>query len=124
VIRSFVDSLTNWYIRRSRQRFWEGDRDAIDTLHTVMDVLVRVVAPLLPMVADEIHHGLHTGADDRESVHLRSWPRVEDLPGDENLVRTMDEVRDVCSVTLSVRKANGRRVRQPLSSLTVAAPDA
>ncbi|WP_116997699.1 isoleucine--tRNA ligase [Desertimonas flava] len=122
-VRSFVDSLTNWYIRRSRQRFWDGDRDAIDTLHTVMDVLSRVVAPLLPFVADEIYGGLH-GGDTTDSVHLQGWPKVEDLPGDENLVRTMDEVRDVCSVTLSVRKANARRVRQPLSSLTVAAPDA
>ena len=60
-IRAFVDVLTNWYIRRSRQRFWDGDHDAIDTLHTVLDVVVRVAAPLLPFVADEIHGGLHRG---------------------------------------------------------------
>ena len=64
-VRAFVETLTNWYIRRSRQRFWDGDIDAIDTLHTVMDVLVRVAAPLLPYVADEIHRGLHGGPDAR-----------------------------------------------------------
>ena len=58
-MRAFVDTLTNWYIRRSRQRFWDGDADAIDTLHTVLDVLTRVAAPLLPFVTEEIHDGLH-----------------------------------------------------------------
>ena len=120
-VRSFLDVLTNWYIRRSRDRFWSGDQDAIDTLHTVLDVLVRAVAPLLPLVADEVHRGLNPGAD---SVHLCDWPDVSGLPGDDELVAAMDLVRDVCSSALSVRKAHSRRVRLPLSSLTVAAPDA
>jgi len=124
-VRSFVETLTNWYIRRSRQRFWDGDVDAIDTLHTVMDVLVRLTAPLMPLVSEELYGGLHDDVSrGGSSVHLTDWPKVEDLPGDENLVRTMDEVRDVCSATLSVRKAHGRRVRQPLAHLTVASPDA
>ncbi|MBA3287084.1 MAG: isoleucine--tRNA ligase [Acidimicrobiia bacterium] len=124
-VRSFVDVLTNWYIRRSRQRFWDGDDAAIDTLHTVLDVLVRVAAPLLPYVADEIHTGLHHGrADVASSVHLREWPAAADLPVDDELVASMDQVRDVCSATLSVRKAHGRRVRQPLATLTVATPHA
>ena len=76
-VRSFVETLTNWYIRRSRQRFWDGDRDAIDTLHTVLDVLVRVAAPLLPFVTEEIYAGLH---GDGSSPHLADWPRPEDLP--------------------------------------------
>ena len=125
-VRSFTDVLTNWYIRRSRARFWDGDVDAIDTLHTVLDVLVRVSAPLLPYVAEEIHDGLHrfdvTGP--ARSVHLTNWPDPAELPADAELVRTMDEVRDVCSATLSVRKAHGRRVRQPLATLTIATPDA
>ena len=122
-VRAFVETLTNWYIRRSRQRFWDGDVDAIDTLHTVLDVLTRVSAPLLPFVSEVIHGGLQ-GEGDRRSVHLTSWPEATALAADDDLVRAMDEVRDVCSATLSVRKAHGRRVRQPLSSLTVAAPDA
>ena len=70
-VRSFVDVLTNWYIRRSRQRFWDGDHDAIDTLHTVLDTLVRVAAPLLPFVAEEIHDGLHHGRRRRQRAPAR-----------------------------------------------------
>ncbi len=129
-VRDFLDVLTNWYVRRSRDRFWEGDRDAIDTLHTVLTVLTRVMAPMLPMVAEEIHVGLTGGtdsadtADTARSVHLTDWPSPDDLPAADDLVETMDLVRDVCSATLSVRKAHGRRVRLPLTTLTVATPDA
>ena len=125
-VRSFTDVLTNWYIRRSRQRFWEGDVDAIDTLHTVLDVLVRLAGPLLPYVTEEIHDGLHHGVPvlGPRSVHLRDWPSPDELPADDDLARAMDDVRDVCSATLSVRKTHGRRVRQPLATLTIATPDA
>ena len=121
-LRSFLDVLTNWYIRRSRDRFWAGDQDAIDTLHTVLDVLVKAAAPLLPLVADEVHRGLN--GDGADSVHLADWPDVSGLPKDDALVNAMDLARDVCSSALSVRKAHSRRVRLPLSSLTVAAPNA
>jgi isoleucyl-tRNA synthetase len=116
-IRNFLDVLTNWYIRRSRDRFWAGDQDAIDTLHTVLDYLTKISAPLLPMISDEISRGLHGGSD---SVHLADWPTSDGLPSDASLVSSMDMVRDVCSSALSVRKAHGRRVRLPLQSLTVA----
>ena len=119
-IREFLDALTNWYIRRSRDRFWAGDDDAIDTLHTVMSVLCRLAAPLLPLVTEHIYRGL-TG---ERSVHLSDWPRAEEIPSDDALVTTMDRVRDVCSTTLSLRKAKSRRVRLPLASITVAAPNA
>jgi isoleucyl-tRNA synthetase len=115
--------LTNWYIRRSRDRFWEGDVDAIDTMHTALSVLARLAAPLLPLVAEEIHLGLH-GNDAGTSVHLLDWPTPDELPADDELVATMDLVRDVCSATLSVRKAHQRRVRLPLQAVTVAAADA
>lgn len=121
-VRSFLDVLTNWYIRRSRDRFWAGDQDAIDTLHTVLDYLVRIAAPLLPLITDEVFEGLH-GAQ-VGSVHLTDWPTSATLPRNGALVAAMDMVRDVCSCALSVRKAHGRRVRLPLSSLTIAAPNA
>ena len=121
-IRNFLDVLTNWYIRRSRDRFWAGDQDAIDTLHTVLDYVVRIAAPLLPLVTDEVFQGLH-GAE-AESVHLTDWPSSTELPRNAVLVTAMDMVRDVCSSALSVRKAHGRRVRLPLASLTIAAANA
>ena len=121
-VRVFLDVLTNWYIRRSRDRFWSGDQDAIDTLHSVLDVVVRLVAPLLPLIADEVFVGLYNG--EKDSVHLADWPDANQLPEDATLVQAMDLVRDVCSSALSVRKAHNCRVRQPLQTLTVAAHDA
>ncbi|HEX9260552.1 MAG TPA: class I tRNA ligase family protein, partial [Acidimicrobiales bacterium] len=118
-VRAFLDVLTNWYIRRSRDRFWAGEPDAFDTLYTALEVLCRVAAPLLPLLTEEIYRGL-TGA---RSVHLKDWPDAATLPADADLVTSMDEVRDVVSSALSVRKARHLRVRLPLRSLTVAVPD-
>ena len=117
-VRTFLDALTNWYIRRSRDRFWAGDQEALNTLHTVLSVVCTVVAPLLPLTSEAIFQGL-TG---ERSVHLQDWPDASLLPSDPALVDVMDRVRDVCSATLSVRKAHGRRVRQPLATLTIADP--
>ncbi|HEX3816071.1 MAG TPA: isoleucine--tRNA ligase [Mycobacteriales bacterium] len=117
-IREFLDVLCNWYIRRSRDRFWRADADAFDTLYTVLETLTRVAAPLLPMETERVWRGLTGG----RSVHLTDWPSPADLPKDAALVSTMDKVREVCSAALSVRKAHKLRVRQPLASLTVAGP--
>ncbi|TXS05056.1 isoleucine--tRNA ligase [Streptomyces sp. col6] len=119
-IRDHAEVLTNWYVRRSRKRFWDGDPDALDTLHTVLEVTMRVAAPLLPFTTERIWQGL-TG---ERSVHLTDWPSAGDLPHDDELVAGMDRVRQVASAALSLRKAQGLRVRLPLAELVVAAPDA
>ncbi|MEX0579920.1 MAG: isoleucine--tRNA ligase [Mycobacterium sp.] len=116
LVREFTEALTNWYVRRSRSRFWTEDRDAIDTLHTVLEVTTRLAAPLLPMVSEMIWRGI-TG---ERSVHLTDWPGAGLLPADPELVATMDRVRQVCSAASSLRKAKKLRVRLPLSKLTVA----
>jgi isoleucyl-tRNA synthetase len=118
-IRDHAEALTNWYVRRSRDRFWAGDRDAIDTLHTVLEVTSRVAAPLLPLTTEKIWQGLTGG----RSVHLTDWPSSGELPHDPALVAAMDRVRQVASAALSLRKARGLRVRLPLARLTVAAAD-
>jgi isoleucyl-tRNA synthetase len=125
-IRSFLDALTNWYVRRSRDRFWDGDGAAFDTLYTVLVTLCRVAAPLLPMTTEAVHAGLTNGGvvDLEHSVHLADWPTETAFTSDHLLVASMDRVRDVCSAASAVRKATNRRVRQPLASLTVAAPGA
>lgn len=117
-VRTFLDVLTNWYIRRSRDRFWKGDKEAIDTLHTVLQVLTRIAAPLLPLTTEKIYKEL-TGL---RSVHLEDWPDASIVPSDNELEKVMDQVRDVCSTTLSLRKVHSRRVRLPLGELTVASP--
>jgi isoleucyl-tRNA synthetase len=119
-VDTYLDALTNWYVRRSRDRFWDGDRAAIDVLHTVLHMLTRVVAPLLPLLSEHIFQGL-TG---ERSVHLLDWPSPSELPADDDLVQAMDCVRDVCSAAHSVRKAQGLRARLPLQMLTVAGPGA
>jgi len=123
-ITAFIDALNNWYIRRSRERFWGGDggtgsADAHDTLYTVLTTLTRVAAPLLPFLTEEIHRNL-TGTD---SVHLADWPDPDELPADPDLVRDMDRVRDVCTAALFLREETGRRTRLPLRSLVVAGAD-
>ncbi|MGZ4524124.1 MAG: isoleucine--tRNA ligase [Mycobacteriaceae bacterium] len=119
-LRGFCDALTNWYVRRSRPRFWAADTDAVDTLHTVLEVVCRLAAPLLPLITEVIWRGL-TG---ERSVHLADWPTAAELPADTELVAAMDEVRVVCSTVLGLRKAEKLRVRLPLALLTVAAADA
>ncbi|HMK62225.1 MAG TPA: isoleucine--tRNA ligase [Acidimicrobiales bacterium] len=125
-VTSFLDALNNWYIRRSRDRFWrardgspavEADKaDAYDTLSTVLGLLCRVAAPLLPLLTETVYRGL----SGERSVHLTDWPQDAELRPDPDLVESMDLVRDVCSAAHAVRKAEGRRVRLPLRRLTVA----
>ncbi|GMA89510.1 isoleucine--tRNA ligase [Homoserinibacter gongjuensis] len=115
-LRDFAEVLTNWYVRRSRDRFWVGDdRDAFDTLFTVLETYTRLAAPLLPLVTEEIWRGLTGG----RSVHLTDWPDPAEFPIDTELVRTMDRVREVASAGLALRKAHGLRVRLPLDSITL-----
>lgn len=121
-VRWFCDALTNWYVRRSRDRFWAGDEahpEAFNTLYTVLETLTRVAAPLLPMTTEVIWRGL-TG---ERSVHLTDFPSADSFPADTDLVRTMDEIRGVCSAASSIRKSHKLRNRLPLPNLTVALPD-
>ena len=122
-IAAFIDALNNWYIRRSRDRFWNAggadpDQAAFDTLYVVLTTLTRVAAPFLPMITEEIHGGLTGGS----SVHLADWPDpdAEGLPADEALVARMERLRDAASAALRVREDAGLRVRLPLARATVA----
>ncbi|MGO1289934.1 MAG: isoleucine--tRNA ligase [Brevibacterium linens] len=119
LVRSYLDMLTNWYVRRSRRRFWDGGADtheSFDVFYTCLEAFCRVAAPLLPFTVEEIYRGL-TG---QRSVHLADYPDADVFPADADLVAAMDLTRDICSTASSVRKANQLRVRLPLSQLTVA----
>jgi len=123
-IHNFIDALNNWYIRRSRNRFWAKSsddneldkRDAHDTLYTVLVTLSRVSAPFLPMIMEEIH----TGLTESQSVHLCDWPDPSSLPSDPDLVKNMDLIREIASTALRLREESGLRVRLPLNCLTIA----
>ncbi|MET0954829.1 MAG: class I tRNA ligase family protein, partial [Cryobacterium sp.] len=124
-LRDFADVLTNWYVRRSRDRFWGGvaadgtGSDAFDTLYTVLETLTRVAAPLLPLVSERIWQGLTGG----RSVHLTDWPDATAFPADAGLVTAMDKIRLISSTVLSLRKKASLRVRLPLANLTVVTTD-
>ncbi|MCU1541721.1 MAG: Isoleucyl-tRNA synthetase, partial [Arthrobacter sp.] len=119
-LRGYLDMLTNWYVRRSRQRFFDENADAFDALYTALEAVGRVAAPLLPLVSEEIWRGLTGG----RSVHLADWPDAALFPANPELVEAMDRVQQICSTGSSLRKANNLRVRLPLQELTVVAPGA
>jgi isoleucyl-tRNA synthetase len=113
---AFVDDLSNWYIRRSRRRFWKSDRAALHTLHRALVEAVRVVAPVMPFLAEYLWRALR--ADDAPaSVFLAGWPE----PGerDEQLVQEVAEVRRVVELGRQARSGAGIKHRQPLPRLVV-----
>ncbi|WP_194419839.1 isoleucine--tRNA ligase [Microbacterium abyssi] len=124
-LRDFAEVLTNWYIRRSRDRFWvgadssaEGATDAFDTLYTVLETLTRVAAPLVPLVSERIWQGLTGG----RSVHLTDWPDADAFPAADDIREAMDAVRELSSVGNALRKKEKLRVRLPLARFTVVSP--
>ncbi|MDO5619415.1 isoleucine--tRNA ligase [Kocuria sp.] len=120
-LRSHMELVTNWYVRRSRDRFFDEDPVAFDVLYTVLETTTRLSASLLPLISEEIWRGLTGG----RSVHLTDWPEADQFPhGAEDLalVERMETTRTVASAGSALRKAHKLRVRQPLAGLTVAVP--
>ncbi|MGY1847935.1 MULTISPECIES: isoleucine--tRNA ligase [unclassified Blastococcus] len=126
LLAQFVDDLSNWYVRRSRRRFWDGDASALGTLHEVLDGLTRLMAPFTPFVTDEVWTravvpGLG-GSEAPDSVHLASWPAVDEDALDGALVEQMALVRRLVEQGRSARTSARVRTRQPLARAVVAAP--
>jgi isoleucyl-tRNA synthetase len=117
-LAQYMDLLTNWYVRTQRDRFWDEDADAFDTLYTVLETVTRLAAPLLPLTTEEVWRGLTGG----RSVHLTDFPVAPAAWADTTLGGAMDQVRKVVSVAHAVRKKAQIRVRQPLGTLEVAVP--
>jgi len=119
-VSEFIDTLNNWYIRRSRNRFWakadtSSATDAYDTLYTVLNILLKIIAPLSPLISEKLFMNLNGG----KSVHLENWPDVHEIESEDKLIKEMDIIRKVVSTSLSIRKINKIRVRQPLNLLTI-----
>ncbi len=119
----FIEALNNWYIRRSRDRFWKSEKDAdktaaYDTLYTVLVTLVRTMAPFLPYLSEHIHKALCNDA----SVHLQDWPDASAFDVDAALIQRMDLAREVTSAAASIRMAKNLRNRLPLARMTIAHP--
>lgn len=123
-IADFIDSLTNWYIRRSRRRFWKSESDedktqAYDTLYYCLVKLSQIMAPFTPFIAEEIY----TNLTSRESVHLSDWPNFEDNKIDLNLNSDTALIRLIVTLGHAVRASSQIKVRQPLARLEIALPD-
>lgn len=115
-IRSFIDDLSTWYLRRSRDRIKDGAEDAKQTLYTVLQTLAQIMAPFAPFASEDIWQKLKSG-NDPESVHLSRWP--EPIPVNEELLQNMKTVRDICTEGNALRKKAGIAVRQPLQRFLV-----
>ncbi|WP_431951382.1 isoleucine--tRNA ligase [Actinacidiphila sp. bgisy167] len=123
LLSSFVDDLSNWYVRRSRRRFWQGDKAALRTLHDVVETVTRLMAPLVPFITERVWQDLVVpvtpGAP--ESVHLASWPTVDETLIDPVLSERMTLVRRLVELGRATRAESGVKTRQPLSRALVAA---
>jgi isoleucyl-tRNA synthetase len=117
-IEDFIKDLSQWYIRRSRDRFRDGDSDAIGTLHYVLLVLTKLLAPFVPFISDEIYSNIAVNLGVKESnasVHLEDYPEFKKEEVDEELLEKMLLVRDICSNGLKAREMSKLNLRQPLS---------
>ncbi len=121
-ISAFTDDLSNWYVRRSRRRFWDGDESALATLHEVLSVVTRLMAPIVPFVTERVWQDLYvsTDPDAPESVHLASWPTVDETLVDEELSRSMGVARRVVELGRAARSEAKVKTRQPLRRALVA----
>jgi isoleucyl-tRNA synthetase len=120
-IAEYVDDLSNWYVRRSRRRFWDADNAALSTLHHCLKVVTQVMAPFTPFITERVWQDLYTTTD-IESVHLSSWPQWSDEQISDSLRDQVDLTRRLVELGRSARAASGVKTRQPLQRALVAAP--
>ncbi|MDQ2959158.1 MAG: isoleucine--tRNA ligase, partial [Actinomycetota bacterium] len=142
-----VDNLSNWYVRRSRRRFWDGDKAALQTLHECLHILTRLLAPFVPFVTERVWKALFAGADEPQSVHLARWPVTSDLGeligGDTGLAEAAGQrhagidgrapeldpelsgqmalVRRLVELGRAARATSGVKTRQPLARALISA---
>ena len=115
----FLEILNNWYIRRSRERFWRHQKDqdkffAYNVLYSALHILVRAIAPLLPLITEAIFLNLDTTA---KSVHLENFPKIDAIADNKTLIDNMEKVRDACNTALRIRNEQNIRIRQPLKQV-------
>jgi isoleucyl-tRNA synthetase len=125
-IEEFVKDLSQWYIRRSRNRFKSGDADAIGTLHYCLVLLSKISAPMIPFVAEEIYQNLVVGLGNEQaclSVHLEEYPQFTEKDIEESILTKMDTTRAICSNGLKAREEAKLNLRQPLPTAYIGVDD-
>ena len=119
-IAEYVDDLSNWYVRRSRRRFWDADHAALSTLHHCLKIVTQVMAPFTPFITERVWQDLYTTTD-TESVHMSTWPAWSDAQISDTLRDQVDLTRRLVELGRSARAASGVKTRQPLQRALVAA---
>jgi isoleucyl-tRNA synthetase len=119
-LAGYIDDLSNWYVRRSRRRFWDGDQAALATLHECLELLTRLLAPFIPFVTDQVWSALFAGEID--SVHLAEWPIPDQTAIDAPLGEQVALVRRLVELGRAARAESGVKNRQPLARALVSAP--
>jgi len=121
LIQPTIDNISAWWIRRSRDRFANGDKNALQTLYAALVTITKAFAPQMPFVTEEMYQNLvrNVLADAKESVHLEDFPMVDESEVDETLLAEMEIVREVCTLGQSIRVQNSLKVRQPLQEVLV-----
>ena len=121
LIAELITDLSNWYVRRSRRRFWNGEPAALHTLHTCLRDIVLMMAPFTPFITERLWQDLFAESEGIDSVHLAAWPEVSDILIDQPLERRMALVRRLVELGRAARAESGVKTRQPLSRALVAA---
>ena len=123
LLAAYVDDLSNWYVRRSRRRFWDADPAALATLHTVLETVTRLMAPLVPFITERVWQDVVRPVDPSapESVHLASWPVAQESAIEDRLGTEMDLVRRLVELGRATRAESGVKTRQPLGRALVGA---
>ncbi|MCL2784647.1 MAG: class I tRNA ligase family protein, partial [Propionibacteriaceae bacterium] len=121
LIQEFVDELSNWYVRRSRRRFWNGENSALSTLHETLEILTRLMAPIAPFITERVWQDLFVACDQDcvDSVHLASWPVADLTLIDERLESSMELTRRLVELGRSARAEAGMKIRQRLARALV-----
>ncbi|MEO1204300.1 MAG: DUF5915 domain-containing protein, partial [Pseudomonadota bacterium] len=129
-IESFIDQLSNWYVRRNRRRFWKSTdladkHAAYRTLYQCLDIAHRLMAPFVPFLAEKVYQNLVLSVDEGapESVHMAPWPEADPSWQNDALLFDIDVVQKVVGLARAARSQSGVRTRQPLSRLLLRAPD-
>jgi isoleucyl-tRNA synthetase len=119
----FIDDLSNWYVRRSRRRFWDGETAALGTLHECLVTLTQLLAPLVPFITEQVWQELVIPADSKQpaSVHLSNWPAVNAAAIDTDLAAQVALTRRIVELGRATRAESGIKIRQPLGRALIAA---
>ena len=122
-LSQFIDDLSNWYVRRSRRRFWDGDVAALGTLHECLVTLTQLLAPLVPFITEQVWQELVIPADSTQpaSVHLSNWPTVNTSAIDSELASQVALTRRIVELGRATRAESGIKIRQPLGRALIAA---